>query len=308
MNTIPTDYRIHGGTPWWVYCIKLLEDGLPKFKGKGKLLSLTRRYVARKRSVFPWQMKNLSTIGISTGDLLGRCGVGWTCFCTGSWEPHVEGCLRTLIKQDDIVLDIGANIGYFTSVMDECVGSGGKVYAFEPVPDTFAQLKSTIAYNNNGNSYPFQIALGEIADNKKITYNPELSGNASLHREPTANTREVSVSIETIDSLFENGLLGKCQLIKIDVEGHEMSVFRGGSKYLKQCRPIVIYEFNRDTAAAAGYTLNEIQAEIDSWGGDYQHFLIWERGCLMEVDMKSINVPDGCYADFVAIPRTHTSL
>jgi FkbM family methyltransferase len=289
--------------PWWAYVFKLLEDGLPQFKGKSKLLNLARRRIVNKRVGFPWRMKNTNFVGISPGDIAGHFGVGRTCFKTGTWEPHVEGCLRMLLKKGSVALDIGANIGYFSSVMSQCVGKEGQVYAFEPVPDTFAQLTLTKKCNSSSNLKLFQLALGEANGTTTIAFSPSLSGNASLHRQLEGDARAINIDVKTIDSLYSHKLLRECQLIKIDVEGHELSVFRGGSNYFRLCRPIVIYEFNYDTAVSAGYTLLDIQTEINSWGGDYKHFFVWEHGCRMEADMKSVKIPPGCYADFVAVPK-----
>ena len=295
--------KISRRAPWWAHTVKLLEDGLPSFKGRGRLLNLVRQHVAKEKTVFPWRMKNANMVGIAPGDIVGSYGVGWTCFRRGSWEPHIEDCLRKLVKKGGVALDIGANIGYFSAVMSECVGKEGCVCAFEPVPDTFIQLTATKECNQYGNLELFNLALGGSNEEKTITFSPNLSGNASFYREVERDAHSVQIKVRTLDSLYSQKTLPECQLIKIDVEGHEMAVFRGGAGYFRKCRPTLIYEFNHDTARAAGYTLSEMQAEIDSWGGGYEHFFVWEGGALMAADMRSVKIPAGCYADFAAIPK-----
>src|SRR5690242_17093447 len=98
MDDGPSALKISRRTPWCAHAVKLLEDGLPPVKGRGRLLNLARRHVAKKQIVFAWRMKNGNLVGIAPGDIVGNCGVGWTCFRRGAWEPHIEDCLRKLVK------------------------------------------------------------------------------------------------------------------------------------------------------------------------------------------------------------------
>jgi tRNA/tmRNA/rRNA uracil-C5-methylase (TrmA/RlmC/RlmD family) len=64
------------------------------------------------------------------------------------WEPFETHIASTELNQGDVILDLAANIGYFTSLFSKLVGEQGKVFAFEPNPDNFALLQRNVEVNN----------------------------------------------------------------------------------------------------------------------------------------------------------------
>ncbi len=64
-----------------------------------------------------------------------------------AWEPVETEALRQELRRGDVVVDVGANIGYYTILASRLVGEGGKVYAFEPEPDNFAMLQKNLKAN-----------------------------------------------------------------------------------------------------------------------------------------------------------------
>lgn len=115
-------------------------------------------------------------------------------------------------------------------------------------------------------------------------------------------TRE-EVEIETIDSLCQNGL-PPCDFIKIDTEGHEMKALKGGGMFLKKYKPIVLYEFNRETSSLAGYSFSDIAGFFTGISTEYEIFLITAGGGFIKILSYEWNVPFGCHIDLVAIPKS----
>ena len=137
------------------------------------------------------------------------------------------------IKRNDIVLDIGANIGYFTLIFSKLVGDNGKVYAFEPEPNNFAILKKNIEINNIHNVILIQKAISDIS--KKISFYICDYNHAQHRAYPSPRCdKEITVDSITIDEYFsESKFSRKINFVKIDVEGSEYDVINGLRKTLE---------------------------------------------------------------------------
>jgi FkbM family methyltransferase len=160
--------------------------------------------------------------------------------------------IDTRLCSDAVVLDIGANIG-ITSVMFADSHPDRTIYAYEPGPDTFPHLISTLKINGLQNCHPLQIAIGASAGEMDFLEN-HTSGSAS-HLSRNGETLGGSnriVKVDTIDNQVETLGLSRLDLIKIDVEGFEMEVLSGGGKALVRFRPMVFLEFNSFTLMAFG--------------------------------------------------------
>jgi FkbM family methyltransferase len=286
---------------WFEYILNALPTSC---RGKRRLLSVLHNRINRGSYCFPWEMENGLNVAISNREVTSKYGVGGTCFSKRVWEPHVEHTIEKLLNEGDIALDIGANIGYFSAVMARKVGLGGKVIAFEPTPETAIQLNLTKLSNGAKNLSIQQLGLGSHKHTAIIEYDPAVSGNASLYRRQLGtNTIKSNITIETLDSLFENKQLPLCQFIKLDVEGHELQVLNGGLQYLSASKPLLLYEFNAETADLAGYCLQDIVKTLHVAFPGCKHFVIWGEGHLVSVDIASISVPKGCHIDLIAIPK-----
>jgi FkbM family methyltransferase len=130
-----------------------------------------------------------------------------------------------LIRDGHTVIDAGANIGIF-SVFVAATRPHSKVYAFEPTLETFEGLKQSAQYYPN--LFVFNCALGEKEGRSSLIVNPEKPGNNHL------GSGGVPVQVKTIDSLHLN-----VDFIKIDAEGSEAEILKGGEKTITAYKPIV---------------------------------------------------------------------
>lgn len=140
--------------------------------------------------------------------------------------------LKQNIHLGNTVLDIGANIGYYTLIMSKLVGSTGKVYAFEPEPKNFEILKKNIELNKLDNVILEQKALSNIDG---VTY-LQLSKDSGQHR---LSDHGVKVESITLDSYFGGGI----DFIKMDAEGSEYKIFKGMKNALKNKNLKIVTEF-----------------------------------------------------------------
>ncbi len=179
------------------------------------------------------------------------------------YETEEADTLMKLIKPGMTVLDIGANIGYFTLLMAKQVTSSGSVFAFEPNPRMIEQLEKNIALNTevqDGRIRIEKIALGcEEADTDfyaPVRGAEGVGGLRDTKRAPVDQTLRVHVS--KLDRWITLKDVARIDLIKIDVEGGELDVFRGAEDVLRKFRPILLFEAVEINTKPYGYAVREL--------------------------------------------------
>ncbi len=153
--------------------------------------------------------------------------------------------VKNEIKSGDIVIDVGANIGYYTLIFAKLVGNTGKVIAFEPEPKNFELLKKNIAVNKLSNVILEQKIVSD--NNKRTKLFLANSGIVGHHINTTKNNQNfIEVDSITLDDyLDKNNLTNKINFLKIDVEGAEMKVLEGAKTILQNQNLKIFTEFNR---------------------------------------------------------------
>jgi FkbM family methyltransferase len=142
---------------------------------------------------------------------------------------------RLQVSNKGIILDVGANIGNHSIYLSSFAT---KVYSFEPNPKVFRLLE----YNAlNKNIIPLNYGLSDSEGSKLLYINKMNLGASSLEQEINTKQDIEHVTIKTIDTL-DFLFSEKITLIKIDVEGHEISVLRGGENLIRRCKPVIIFE------------------------------------------------------------------
>ncbi len=170
-------------------------------------------------------------------------GVGFPLWIGHEYEPQTSKIFKNFISSGDIVMDIGANIGYFTLLAARLVGQYGKVLAFEPVPYFLELICSSARLNNLTNITAFQMALSDTPGEGHIFLDKKNLGLAS----PVSNnvidlSESLQVKYTTIDIFCEeNGI--KPNFVKIDVQGYELKVLRGAIKLLQRGNAKLYFEF-----------------------------------------------------------------
>src|SRR3989344_942009 len=113
----------------------------------------------------------------------------------GVYEPSQTELIKQEVKEGDTVLDIGANIGYYTLIFAKLVGPRGKVYAFEPDPKNFSLLKKNIKINSYDNVVLINKAISDKTEKIKLYFS---SNNKASH---TIYGSEKNTNFVTIDSI-----------------------------------------------------------------------------------------------------------
>lgn len=183
-----------------------------------------------------------------------------------SEEPDLSIVSR-LVKNGDTCLDIGANFGLYTRFLSQYVGDSGKIHAFEPIEKTFQSLSNNVRKLKLKNTEVHNIALSdkngeasmiipEYEDGGENTYEARIiDGHAD---------KAETVSCQRLDDFIGSNI--SPAFIKIDVEGHEISVLKGGKNCIEKNRPILLIEINGGI-----HKSNENAIEIVSFLSDFEY-------------------------------------
>jgi len=159
-------------------------------------------------------------------------------FILGTYESYMQEAFVRLIRPGFTVYDVGAQAGFHSMVCSLLVGSGGRVVAFEPNPTNRSSINQQLLVNKVSNTVVMDCALGEQVEMARL----DITGGSKQGFVNKAG--EVAIEVKTIDSL--SGTLPPPDLIKIDVEGYEEQVIRGGLITIKEHLPIIVCDPNDD--------------------------------------------------------------
>lgn len=166
-------------------------------------------------------------------------------------EPRTSNALKRLCKPGMIVFDIGANLGSHTLPIAKSIGSEGKVYAFEPVPWALDKLKKNLSLNSFKNVLIQPVALSDYVDENaefslrasfKTTSETPVNNDGSLNHNWWHASEKVKVRVETLDNFVACENIKKLDVIKLDVDGFEVKVFKGAEETLSNLKPIILLE------------------------------------------------------------------
>jgi FkbM family methyltransferase len=189
--------------------------------------------------------------------------IGRALLTTGVNDLLVTEALFRLVDAGDFAIDVGANIGYMTSVMASRVGATGRVLSFEPHPVICRELQTHVkAWEDNGLVAPAVIETVKAAVSARpgeatLVEPPTFKGNRGRSALETAvggssgepSSSRHKTAVESLDTFLLTG--SQVGMLKIDVEGHEEQVLLGASALLTRqaIRDIVFEEFASYPAA-----------------------------------------------------------
>ena len=179
-----------------------------------------------------------------------------------AYDIYTKRIMRQVLRHDSNCIDIGCHKG---EIMDDILkfAPDGKHYAFEPLPDLYGFLKEK--YKERDITI-YSIALfdkkGDTTFNFVVNA-PAYSGIRKRHYDiPDAEINELKVETELLDNIIPEG--SRIDFIKIDVEGAEFPVIKGGVKTIGRCKPVIIFEFGIGAADYYGVKPEHVYEFISS--------------------------------------------
>jgi len=180
-------------------------------------------------------------------------GRGWFGWCYAfDYERQTRRIFEKIIKPGMTVVDVGANIGYYTLLAAKLVGGDGRVYAFEPDPSYYSLLKKNIEVNRlSAIAEPFRLAVGDTG--KKSTLFLGIATGTSFFRIPGITGQTVIADVVSLDKFFMERNWPAVQIIKIDIEGAEKMALEGMHELLRKNQDLkLIIELNPFCLEIAG--------------------------------------------------------
>jgi len=184
----------------------------------------------------------------------------------GSYEREETRVLRRVLRRGGTVVDVGANVGYFTALAARCVGESGRVIAFEPSPYAFERLTALLKRNALRSCVVENLGLsdwsGEVAlylDDSYRNHSPTMSRQGGQEY--------ARVRVETLDAVLDRLRVECIDLMKIDVGGHEPRVLDGARRSIESGRvKTLLCEFNDHWLRCAGSSASELAQKVVQLG------------------------------------------
>lgn len=170
-----------------------------------------------------------------------RSFIEWWIYMYGSFEGSAVSMLGRMLGSKSVAVDVGANVGVYTlTLARKCA----EVHAFEPHPDVRYRLTENVRLNNLENVLISPYALSDT-EGEAVLYSAAHAnqGQASLEQRDDLVTPN-RCRLQTLDNYVTEVGLTRLDLVKVDVEGAEFDVLRGGAKTLATMHPMLYVEVN----------------------------------------------------------------
>jgi FkbM family methyltransferase len=189
----------------------------------------------------------------------------------GTYEPLETRLVDGFLTHGMTVVDVGANVGYYTALAASKVGSKGRIFAIEPDPRAFAQLEQLIARNHLP-VRAFNIGLGGRSGVEHLYQSPDSRNNTPTMIAHGGYAPKATVQIRSLDDCLDEWQVARVELLKIDAQGWEPKVFAGASRSLASGRiDAILCEFNDHWLRAAGSSPQALWKTLVSSGFQPTH-------------------------------------
>ena len=208
----------------------------------------------------------------------------------GLFEFTVQEVVKSFLREGDVFVDIGANIGYISAIGAGAVGASGEVHSFEPVGTYFDYLSQLPKLNPRHKIYLNNFALGEhdASNNIDVAVNANIGANSMVNGfvEKDMIAETIVVPTKRLDAyLEEKGI--QPNFIKIDVEGYEFPVLKGASGFFEKQKgnlPPILVEISPCVYKDSGVDISELEDYMFSWG--YKSYSAFGKD---SVDIKQLD-------------------
>ncbi len=177
------------------------------------------------------------------------------------------GMLKSIIREGDNIIDVGAHIGTFSIPFARFTGGVGKVFSFEANPETFQLLQKNILENNLENIvFPICAVVSEKKQNHKKVL-PKDANMGMYYFMPTQSCGDECLGSVNIDEWYDqNEIERPIHCLKIDTEGSELSVLRACQNIIKKYKPLIYLELATEHLHRFGNSIHDIEKVLVSNG------------------------------------------
>jgi FkbM family methyltransferase len=194
-------------------------------------------------------------------------GIDSKIYYHGDYERFSLNWVRESVCSGMICFDIGANIGYYTLHLSRIVGNAGRVFAFEPTTWAFRRLQRNLSLNNPDNIIIERLGLSDSEELGK-----PLEGFAFQASWPLDKSFQGKVAsgdtanFTTLDKYITDNMIESVDFIKVDVDGYEERVLRGGKSAISRFRPFILMEVCPHALDLNGATVKSLLKHLEEIG------------------------------------------
>lgn len=183
-------------------------------------------------------------------------------------NQHKEN-IYAKIKDGDLVLDVGVNIGEVLLNIAK-VNPNGEIHGFEPAKSTFEKLNKNISLNPYSNINIHQIALSDKIETVYYEVKEGHSGGTMMSKEKKDKLNHFLEAL-TLDEFVSRNSIKKIDFIKVDIEGFEMNFLKGAEKTLQSFRPSIFMEVDQSKLTRQNSSAKELLGKLQSFGYNLYH-------------------------------------
>lgn len=192
--------------------------------------------------------------------------IGTALALKGVYEPATTAVFRETLKPGMTVVDVGANVGYYTLLAAGLVGEKGRVYAFEPEPENYALLVKNVQANGYRNVVCLRQAVSDQSG--QVPFFLSWGSEAhSLSADIASSRRSIQVEATSLDEFFRKEGWPPVGLIKMDIEGAESLALDGMKELIKRSKNLrLITEYSQETTRLARVAPSSIPGRLQGMG------------------------------------------
>ena len=226
----------------------------------------------------------------------------------GNYEVDETQLCENLLREGDVAIDGGANIGLYSLLFSRLVGEAGRVVAFEPDPTNAERLRRNLALNELSRVEVQEVALWRECGRKTLhRFEPAFGPWHSLGAPELADpfrqghvvvpVSEIEVEVKTLDAFCRDAGIEHVRLLKLDLEGAEPDALAGASKLLERSAiDVVLFVVSAPQLAALGHPTSAAVEILAEYG--YLSWDIRENGVIGE---RADTVPER-WGNLIALP------
>jgi len=262
--------------------VRFYTFNTPISKGKYRFYQTALNMLKAKPQALRTQIRDGRTF---VADL--TTGMEETVFFIGEYEKSISEITSEMIAAGDTCIDVGANFGWYTTLMSMRSGKDGATHSFEPVPRTYIGLSRNcklLTYPQN--VHVNNLALGDTKGRVVVNQFDDLpTGHASIATKDGSHMSSFECSMVTLDSYLEENNVADVAFVKVDIEGSEMMFLKGADRLFKQTvPPVFLMEMALQQTSFFGYIPDDLIRYI----GEQAEYLFYKveegPGHLIRID------------------------